>query len=294
MLRRMIGEDISLRMVLRASRATVRADRGQLEQVIVNLVVNARDAMPGGGTLSLHTSRRRIDDAELGIEPGDYVELAVVDTGIGVDEDIRDRIFEPFFTTKDVNKGTGLGLATVYGIVAQSRGTVTFDSKRGQGSTFRVLLPITTDAARTGAPECPTQSERSSKGRVLLIEDERMVRVLVKRALEHLGYAVSDATDGADALAYVSGEHEPFDLVVTDVIMPTISGRAVVERLREHQPELPALFISGYPEEHMTGVPLDGTAPNAFLAKPFSVHDLLVALEDLTQRTRAPDRQNGG
>jgi two-component system cell cycle sensor histidine kinase/response regulator CckA len=268
MLRRVIGEDVDLRVEPNAAGAKLLADPGQLEQLVMNLAVNSRDAMPDGGTLAISTSREDVagDDAlRMGVLPGRYAIISVSDDGCGMDEETRGHIFEPFFTTKEQGKGTGLGLATCYGIVKQNRGAIECRSAPAEGTTFRILLPETLAAA---AP-----SERTSDGplprgteRVLLVEDEEPVRRLGRRVLEELGYEVLVASDGADALRQVREDSSArIRLVITDMVMPQVSGRRLAEALSTERPGLRVLFTTGYTDDTIT-VPsgLD------LLRKPFS------------------------
>jgi two-component system, cell cycle sensor histidine kinase and response regulator CckA len=277
LLRRLIGTHIEILTLSRPGLGLVRVDPGQLEQVILNLVVNARDAMPGGGKLTIETANVDLDDAEAraydGAEPGAYVMLAVHDTGAGIDNTALARIFEPFFTTKEQGKGTGLGLATVYGIVQQSGGFVTVESEVGSGSSFRVYLP------RLEEEITPRESADDDDGglaegseTVLLVEDEAVVRDLLREVLETTGYRVLEAVDGVDALD-VAGEHAgTIDLLLTDVVMPKMSGRDLAERFRGLRPDTKILYTSGYNDALAdNGVLAPGTE---FLQKPFTFAEL--------------------
>ncbi|MEP6687997.1 MAG: PAS domain S-box protein, partial [Gemmatimonadales bacterium] len=281
MLRRLVGADVALEIELDPALWYVLADPGQLEQVLVNLVVNARDAMPDGGRITLATANLTLsaaDDARgNGVRPGAYVTLAVRDTGVGMDVPTQARIFDPFFTTKDAGKGTGLGLSTVYGIVEQSGGHIAVESAPGQGSTFTLFLPRHAGpVAATGQPDrrgLPGGTET-----LLLVEDEASVRSSARRLLERHGYSVIEARHGVEALRIVEESDLTIDLVITDLVMPEMGGRELVERLHARQPGLKVLFMSGYSERAVAsgGVMPAGTG---FVEKPFTV-------EQLTRRTR--------
>jgi PAS domain S-box-containing protein len=267
MLRRLIGENVELSTLLAPGLPSVRADPVQIEQVIVNLVANARDAMPGGGRIALETSLQRVEDGASrsgDLPPGDFVVLRVADTGLGMDAATRECIFEPFFTTKEKGKGTGLGLSTAYGIVKQSGGDIRVTSARHAGSTFEILLP----AVPENAFEEPAPSERRSAARlratVLLAEDEDGLRALNGRVLEARGYRVLAAANAAEALALAERQPDPPDLLVTDVVMPGVSGRELARRLRDRHPEIRILYVSGYAED----APAETDA--SFLQKPFT------------------------
>jgi two-component system, cell cycle sensor histidine kinase and response regulator CckA len=273
MLRRLIGEHIELSTVLAPELGLVKADPGQIEQVIMNLVVNARDAMPIGGKLTIETGHVELDEAcarrrTVGTS-GPYVMLAVSDTGHGMDEDTRARVFEPFFTTKEKGKGTGLGLAVVYGIIKQSGGSVWVYSEPGIGSTFKAYLPKV--ETTTEKPEATTANKRSRRGTetVLLVEDEAAVRSLVRDILESNGYVVLEASRAVEALE-ASQQHEgPIQLLLTDVVMPDIGGRKLADRLKASRPEAKVLYMSGYTDTAIVqhGLLEPGVA---FLQKPFT------------------------
>jgi two-component system, cell cycle sensor histidine kinase and response regulator CckA len=292
MLRRLIGEHIELVTALEPTLGRVLADSGQLEQVLVNLVVNARDAMPEGGRLRIETANVVLDAAfareHEGAHPGPYVMLAVIDEGAGIDPEIQPHIFEPFFTTKDKAKGTGLGLATVYGIVKQSGGYVTVESAQERGTTMRVHLPL---AVVTSLPAAAAQEERATKGSetILLVEDEDSVRGLARRILARAGYTVLTARD-ADEATRVSAQYEdPIELLLTDVIMAGLSGPRLAEALIRLRPELGVLFMSGYNEDTIIrqGVLRQGVA---YLQKPFTPSGLTRRVrEALDERQRRLD-----
>ena len=276
MLSRIFGPEVRLETNLSDAECWVEVDPGQLEQVIVNLAVNARDAMPGGGLVALATEHTVLDDGSEGVA------LIVRDTGHGMDESIQERVFEPFFTTKEPDKGTGLGLASVYGIVQQSGGSVIVTSAPGAGATFRVLLPATRPAARVVAP--PTLAEPQATGgvRILLVEDNDDVRRATTRILERFGHSVFVAADGVEALERLD-EASVIEVVVTDVLMPRLGGIELVERLRADAPMLPVVFISGYP-----GPESDGTIVTdertIFLQKPFGPGELADAVAELAAK----------
>ena len=272
MLRRMIGEDIVMTVNGRGADAFVRVDPGQVEQVVMNLVVNARDAMPQGGRLNVETGDALLDEAAAAdmpdARPGDYVVLSVSDTGIGMPEEVRARIFEPYFTTKDVGKGTGLGLSTAYGIVRQSDGHIAVSSELGLGTTFRIFLPRSEapppSAADSSGDHMPEGTEY-----ILLVEDDSSVRRLSKELLVRLGYSVTEAASGRAGLALGTDDSRHFDLALCDVILGDMSGPAVVEALKALRPSIRVLYMSGYTDEALakTGV-LDEGKP--FLRKPFT------------------------
>jgi len=276
MLRRVISEDVNLETALAADLRRVKVDPGQLDQVLMNLAVNARDAMPGGGALTITTENVVLDEAYCGIhtdaQPGPSVVLAVSDTGTGMTPEVRARIFEPFFTTKGVGRGTGLGLATVQGIVRQSGGHIVVTSEEGKGTTFRLCFP----AAEGAVAERPTAAaDVRERGRetILLVEDDPAVRTLCLKILEAQGYRVVVGNDGRDALRAAETHAGFIDLVVTDVVMPGLNGREVAETLRARQPQIRVLFTSGYTDDAIVhrGVLYDEVA---FLAKPFTPAEL--------------------
>jgi signal transduction histidine kinase/DNA-binding response OmpR family regulator len=273
MLRRLIREDIELVIALDPELGRVKADMGQIEQVIMNLAVNARDAMPQGGKLTIETANVVLDEEyaqqHVDVQPGPYVMLAVSDTGVGMDEETRSHLFEPFFTTKEVGEGTGLGLATVYGIVKQSGGHIWVYSEPKPGTTFKVYLPRVEEAVESGKQvQSPAESPRGSET-VLLVEDADMVRDLAYRVLLQNGYTVLEARDGREALQ-VCEEHEgPIHLLMTDEVMPQMSGRELADRLMPLRPEMRMLYMSGYTDDGIIrhGVLEPGVA---FLQKPFT------------------------
>ncbi|MDX6530250.1 MAG: two-component system, cell cycle sensor histidine kinase and response regulator CckA [Blastocatellia bacterium] len=272
MLRRLIGEDIRLTAKLDPVLKKIKADPGQVEQVLVNLVVNARDAMPQGGNLTIETATVELDaeyvNKHVGFVPGSYVMLAVSDTGSGMDGKTQARIFDPFFTTKEKGKGTGLGLSTVYGIIKQSGGNISVYSELGHGTTFKVYLP----GLAAAPPKANAAVEKAVLGgseTILLVEDEDVVRGLARKILEHAGYSVLEASRGAEAFQLCQEHAQPVDLLLTDVVMPETSGKEVADRLSKGQPGLRVLFMSGYTDEAIVhhGV-LDSNVE--FIQKPFT------------------------
>jgi PAS domain S-box-containing protein len=270
MLRRVVGEDVEVVAALDPRLWPVRADPGQLEQVVVNLVVNARDAMPGGGRVTIATRALELEtELHPGIGPGRVAELSVTDTGVGMSKDILARLFEPFFTTKDVGKGTGLGLATCYGIVKQAGGHISAYSEPGRGATFRVYLPAAGAAvAPATAPTPAFEDLPRGVETILLVEDEPQVRELAVRTLRRQGYTVLVATDGAEALRVAGRQDRPPHLLLTDLVLPHMSGHDLAVRLREWMPQMRVLFMSGYTERAV--VPEGEPNGGAFLPKPFT------------------------
>ncbi len=291
LLKRLMGEQIRLDVTHGRNLGAVRADPGQLEQVVVNLAVNARDAMlshnpRGGGTLTIQT--KAVTAAEVRamasdiLPVADYTALVVSDTGGGIPPEVLPKIFEPFFTTKEVGKGTGLGLSTVYGIVKQSGGWIFADSKPGQGATFTMYLPVHAAGTVTKAPvatRAPAKPvEMWGTGTILLVEDEDMVRAVAERALTRQGYTVMTAENGEAALDLLNRNGRP-DLLISDVVMPTMDGPTMVRHVRDRYPDLPIIFMSGYAEEQLRkSIDLDNVA---FLPKPFSVQQLAEAARDV-------------
>ena len=278
MLGRVIGEDIALDVSIAPELDRVRADPAQIEQILINLAVNARDAMPGGGRLMV-----RAENAELTPEttrrfdypvtPGRYVRIAVTDTGIGMDPETQRRIFEPFFTTKEADRGTGLGLSTVYGIVKQSGGYIWVYSEKGQGTTFKIYLPRTAEDIEPEEPPEPEPGDPGGSETVLVVEDQEAVAALVERVLQGAGYRVVLATDGAEAIERFHEDGVDVDLLLTDVVMPRMGGPVLAAQLRARSPGLRVLFMSGYGEERIAhrGILEPGTH---LLEKPFDPHGL--------------------
>lgn len=288
MLRHVIGEDVELVMSCVAGHATVRADPAQFEQAIVNLVLNARDAMPNGGRLTIQTARSDLEEPDQHdqyvIPPGPYAMLVVSDTGIGMDEATVARIFEPFFTTAPVGEASGLGLSTVYGIVKQSGGYVQCDSRVGSGTTFRVYLPREDEAALTPAPaESHTQPLRGLET-ILIVEDEKVVRDTTRRILTRCGYDVLEAADGAQALQVCEQHPDAIALVVTDVVMPRMSGLQLAEHIADVRPDTKILFVSGYAKASLTN-DREISSNMEFLQKPYTPRVLREKVCDILNET---------
>lgn len=290
LLRRLIGENIVLKITHGRELAPIRVDQGQLEQVVINLVVNARDACPGGGQITMKTHDfitqtpvRRGDDM---MPAGRYVQLDVVDTGTGIDEKIIGRIFEPFFSTKEVGQGTGLGLSTVYGIVKQINGFISVESIVGEGTTFSVFLPAyegTEALSRHGDGQMDgTESRKDLTGveTIMLVEDEDPVRLFGARALRNKGYKVIEARNGEAALQLLSDKSEDIDLLITDVVMPGMDGPTLVRKVREDRPDLRVICISGYSEDALRQRIEEDTNIH-FLPKPFSLKQLAGTVKDV-------------
>jgi two-component system cell cycle sensor histidine kinase/response regulator CckA len=283
LLRRLIGVNIQLKVVHGRDLGLVRVDQGQFEQVIINLVVNARDAMSGGGTLTIRTANVVLDhEIQRGVEimpAGDYVQVEVIDTGCGIPPENIERIFEPFFSTKEVGSGTGLGLSTVYGIVKQTGGFVMVDSVTNQGSTFSIYLPRhhATSAERVVSHDddgnAGSARDLTGVGTILLVEDEDAVRLFGARALRNKGYKVLEAKNGENALEVIKEAADPVDLVITDVVMPVLDGPELVRRVRSANPTMKVIFISGYAEDNLREK-LAQSPDVHFLPKPFSLQQL--------------------
>jgi PAS domain S-box-containing protein len=271
MLRRLIGEDIAFTLSLDSASGCVKADPGQLEQIVMNLVVNARDSMPRGGRLTIQTRNCDVGRVQArtlaGLKPGSYVCLSIRDTGEGMDRETLSRIFEPFFTTKEQGRGTGLGLSTVYGIVKQSGGYIAAESEPGKGTTFRIYLPRVSGRGEAAPAAREAAFSRGSET-ILLVEDEAPVRGLALRVLEQSGYKVLEAASAKEAVRLSADEGDPIDLLVTDVVMPGVSGPELARRLAVTRPDMKVLFVSGYTDDAV--VRSDWLAPNQhFLQKPF-------------------------
>jgi CheY-like chemotaxis protein len=282
MLKRLIGEDIDLRIIKAPDAGRIHADAGQIQQMLLNLAINARDAMPGGGSMMIQTRHAELGSdyigQHFGVRTGNYVLIEVADTGTGMDEATRSRVFEPFFTTKPQGKGTGLGLSTVYGIVRQCGGSIDLYTAPGHGTTFRVYLPQVQQAVneeRTEPREAPGGHET-----LLLVEDEEGVRKMVHAALERRGYHVLVAASGPEALEIARAHEGSIELLITDMIMPKMTGRELAHKLKETRPGTGVLYISGYAGNALQNA---GTLASeaAFLQKPFAPVTLMARVREL-------------
>jgi len=288
LLRRLIGANIELQMVHGREMFPVKVDHGQLEQVIINLAVNARDAMPEGGKLLIRTSnvssQSPVTRGAETMPPGDYARIEVVDTGTGIAPEIIDNIFEPFFSTKEVGAGTGLGLATVYGIVKQTGGFIFVDSKVGEGTAFSIYLPrhaaVKGEAPAKQEGDAAQPRDLTGMGTVLLVEDEDAVRLFGARALRNKGYNVFEARSGEAALEMIKAGKQPIDLLITDVVMPRMDGPTLIKEVRQIRPELKVIFISGYAEDDFRKRLGEG-AEIHFLPKPFSLSQLAEKVKEV-------------
>jgi CheY-like chemotaxis protein len=290
MLRRLIGENIELSVTYGAAIGTVLADPSQIDQVILNLALNARDAMPRGGRLTLETSEVELpgqagrDDP--GVRPGAYARLRVTDTGVGMSDEVQSHIFEPFFTTKPPGKGTGLGLSTVYGIIRQSGGQIIVSSRESVGTSFDVYLPCTDQVVTTSSAPPLGLPKARGRERILLAEDETQVRRLTREILTSLGYEVVVACDGVEALELLTQHGAPVHLLISDVVMPRMSGGELAQRLRERLPELPILFVSGYTADANLSLHLP-PGELTLLQKPFSAGELARKVREVLDRGAA-------
>ena len=303
LLRRLIGENIELKMTHGRDLGLIKVDQGQLEQVIINLAVNARDAMSGGGRLTIQTSNvstnepTRREHEEM--PPGEYVAIEVLDTGTGIPKENLARIFEPFFSTKEVGSGTGLGLSTVYGIVRQTGGFIFVDSAPGEGAKFTIYLPRH-QAAKAAAVTAEAESEARERsagdltgtGTILLVEDEDAVRVFSARALRNKGYQVLEARSGEAALSVLNSETNRIDLLVSDVVMPHMDGPTLIRHVRDKRPDMKVIFISGYTEDKFRDQ-IDAGEHIHFLPKPFSLKQLAGKVKEVLRDGCAELRMNG-
>ena len=289
LLGRVLGEKVELRIQHERDLGLVLVDIHQFEQVIINLAVNARDAMPDGGTLTVRTYNLSTEAsraiAPSLMPPGEYVACEVEDTGTGIPEPIRDKIWEPFFSTKDVGKGTGLGLSTVYGIIKQTGGFIFCDSALGKGTTFRIFLPRyypekTADKVVEDKPQEPAKrADYTGKERILLVEDEDAVRAFALRALTSRGYTVVEADSGESALERIAEEEKGFDLIISDVVMPEMDGPKLLRELRKRGITTKFIFVSGYPGEEFEK-DLEGHNDYSFMPKPFSLKQLVEKVKE--------------
>jgi two-component system cell cycle sensor histidine kinase/response regulator CckA len=295
MLRRLIGEHIDLRLVLSPELSRVSASPGQLEQVLMNLVVNARDAMPDGGTLTIQTENASLEEASTGqrlaIKPGPYVMLAVSDTGHGMDAATRARLFEPFFTTKKAGKGTGLGLSTVFGIVKQSGGSLDVWSEPGKGTTMRIYLPAI-DQPVSAEVEVVKRAAARGNETILVVEDDEMVRRLVRQTLEQEGYRLMDAPEPVEARRIADAFKGPIQLLITDVVMPNSSGRELAAQIIDRRPETKVLYMSGYADLAMLNRGLE-QGNIAFLQKPFTPATLTQQVREVLASDNGKVRRAG-
>jgi two-component system cell cycle sensor histidine kinase/response regulator CckA len=292
MLRRLIGEDVELVTAARPGAGCVRADPGQIEQVIVNLAVNARDAMPAGGRLTIETANVELGEdvtrRHAEAKPGPHVMLAVSDTGVGMTPEVRSHLFEPFFTTKRQGEGTGLGLSTVYGIVKQCGGEIGVCSEPGKGTVFKIYFPRVAAPAEPIAPAPAPRGAARGTETVLVVEDEVMVRTLAVRVLRQAGYDVLEAGDGEEALRLAAGAKDrKIELMVSDVVMPHMGGPELAQRLRAERPDLRVLLMSGY-TDRAGDVEAQLGARTAFLSKPFASSELLRKVREVLDRHDAP------
>jgi PAS domain S-box-containing protein len=285
MLLGVLREEMEFTVRLSQDACCVSADPGQVEQVIMNLVVNARDAMPSGGTLTIETARVNAEGVRAGrpivVEPGDYVMLAVSDTGVGMDADTQSRIFEPFFTTKGRNEGTGLGLSVVYNIVRGSGGLVRVISEPGKGSTMQVFFPRVDAPAVVEAVQPPAKPARTGKETILVAEDQPDLRWMICQFLQELGYSVLEATDGRDAVALAEHYRGPIDVVVTDVVMPHVRGPEVIRRIKGSRPDVRVIFMSGYTEGEVDSVDIESAPEMRLLQKPFELDFLAAKIREV-------------
>jgi len=291
LLRRLIGEDIDLVTVPAMAPARTRADRGQMEQIIMNLTINARDAMPTGGQLTIEIDTAHLDETyarqHARVRPGRYVVITVSDTGVGMDADTLAHAFEPFFTTKEQGKGTGLGLSTVYGIAEQAGGHVWVYSEPNVGTTFKVYLPEAPEARKEDADRDDPALTLGGSETILLVEDEDSVRELAREVLETRGYHILEAENGVEALRKAAAHEGPIQLLVTDVVMPRMGGGELAERLAGMRPDVKVLFVSGYTDDSIVRHGVRERA-SAFLQKPFTLEGFVARVRQVLD-ARAPE-----
>jgi signal transduction histidine kinase/CheY-like chemotaxis protein len=289
LIRRLLGPEIRLEFSLQPDLSTISADSQQISQVLMNLIVNARDAMPNGGTLTIETEDVELGDDIVDVIPGPHVQLSVSDSGLGMSSEVRERLFEPFFTTKHSGQGTGLGLSMVQAIVRQSAGHITVDSQPGKGTRFKVYFPRQGDVADAPVPvvEPPPATAVRGDGVVLLAEDDRAVRRLVVTELTRRGFTVLEAEDGLDALDVFRREKDRVDVLVTDVVMPRMNGADLAKQAEHIRPGVKILFISGHPER--AGQGLDPTGVTNLLMKPFTADTLAARIKELITGRKEAD-----
>jgi CheY-like chemotaxis protein len=287
MLRRVIGEDIKLITHLAEDLGRTKTDPGQIEQVLMNLAVNARDAMPDGGTLTIETANAELDEAynrgHVGVKPGRYLRLSVSDTGMGMTREVKERVFEPFFTTKETGKGTGLGLSTVYGIVKQSGGNIWVYSEPGKGAAFKIYLPRVDEPIDVFKEKLVKDLPRGSET-VLVVEDEEEVRKLAAQILKKQGYKVLEALQGGDALLICEQHRNAVHLMLTDVVMPGMSGHHLAKRLESLQPGMKILYMSGYADNAIAQHGVLGEGVN-YIQKPFTVDGLARKVREVLDKS---------
>jgi len=290
LLRRLIGEDIELVTKIDPDLGAVRADKGQIEQIIMNLAINARDAMPNGGKLIIETDDVFLDETyeqrHVEVKPGPYVMLAVSDNGLGMDATIQSHIFEPFFTTKKMGQGTGLGLATVYGIVRQSGGYIWVYSEPGQGTTFKIYLPRVEEPLESDEPKPVIVTDLKGRETVLLVEDDHALREVISRGLKKFGYKILEAANGGEALLICEKQKGPIQLLLTDVVLPQMSGRELADRLRPLREDMKVLYMSGYTENAIVnnGILKENVG---FIQKPFKVNALVQKIREIIDHREA-------
>lgn len=284
LLKRLIGESIKIVFKHEGEQIIVKSDVSQMEQIITNLVINARDAMPNGGQITIETSVIRIDDIYrekvIGIPKGDYVLLAISDTGCGMDKETEEHIFEPFFTTKEEGKGTGLGLATVYGIVKQSQGEIQVYSEKGMGTIFKIYLPVVNERPLSDGETAVTAEDITGDETILVVEDNESIRKLTKLSLEERGFNVLLASDGKEALDRFSGDLDQIQLLLTDVILPNMNGPDLCLRLREKKADLPVIFMSGYTNDALIAHGIEGKDVG-FISKPSTPREIVVKIREV-------------
>jgi signal transduction histidine kinase len=283
-LRRIVNESIEVVFSLDPHLGLVKVDPVQMQQVMMNLVVNARDAMQSGGRLVIETSVASFDEDYVSRNPdvsvGEFAMLSVSDSGVGMEDDVKQHIFEPFFTTKPIGEGTGIGLSMCYGIIKQAEGFITFDSKIGIGTTFQIFLPLSRESEDAMQLRNGPTGLTSGKGRILLAEDEQIVRQMTAEILKNQGYQVTEAKNGEEALSLFRSASEQFDLVISDVTMPVMGGEELMERIRETHPDARFLFVSGYPNNEIM-YEIEKNKSLAFLPKPFTPVDLTLRVSEI-------------